>query len=163
TSAIPSWACGSSSRAGTVARNPRLRAPASADGRSTFRDPPGGSAEPSHQYSILRITTSDMLLYDSGSSIMAHGQRKPSRAGAPQPAPADVLGVLRALDRAAVRCVLIGELAEVLHCSPLLPVTGTVTIVPRAGQREQLHAAITAAAGKPIASSATPAIDAPAT
>jgi hypothetical protein len=31
----------------------------------------------------------------------------------------DVLGVLRALDRPAVQRVLIGELAEVLHRSPL--------------------------------------------
>jgi hypothetical protein len=42
--------------------------------------------------------------------------------------------------------VLIGELAEVLHGSPLLPITGTVTIVPRAGQRERLTAVIDAAA-----------------
>jgi len=38
--------------------------------------------------------------------------------------------------------VLVGELAEVLHGSPLLPVNATVTIVPRAGQRERLSTAI---------------------
>ncbi len=58
--------------------------------------------------------------------------------------------------------MLIGEVAEVLHGSPLLPVTGTVTIVPRAGQRDRLSAAITAASGKPMTASTTPAIDAPA-
>jgi hypothetical protein len=47
-----------------------------------------------------------------------------------------MLGVLRALDRAAVRYVLIGELAEVLHGSPVLPIANTVRIVARAGQRE---------------------------
>jgi hypothetical protein len=57
--------------------------------------------------------------------------------------------------------VLIGELAEVLHSSPLLSVTGTVTIVPGASQREPLSAAIAAAASTPIASSTTPAIDRP--
>ncbi len=70
--------------------------------------------------------------------------------GASAPASADVLDVLRALERAAVRYVLTGELAEVLQGSPLLPVTGRVTIVPRAGQRERLGAAIVAVGGKPI-------------
>jgi hypothetical protein len=73
----------------------------------------------------------------------------------------DVLGVLRGLERVGARYVLVGELAEVLHGSPL-PVTGTVTIVPRAGQREGLSAVIAVAGGKPIDSPATPAIDAPA-
>ena len=83
-------------------------------------------------------------------------------AGAPTPAPGDMLGVLRALDRAAVRYVLIGELAEVLHGSPLLPITGTVTIVARAGQRDSLSAAVAAGGGHPTASSVTSSIDAPA-
>ncbi len=73
-----------------------------------------------------------------------------------------MLGVLQALERASVQYVLIGELAEVLHGSPLLPVRGTVTIVPRADQRERLGAAIAAAGGQPIGSSRTPPIDAPA-
>jgi transcriptional regulator with XRE-family HTH domain len=83
-------------------------------------------------------------------------------AGDPEPGRGDVLGVLRALDRAGVRYVLIGELAEVVHGSPLLPVTGTVTIDPRAGQGDTITALITAAGGEPAASpsSATP-IDAP--
>jgi transcriptional regulator with XRE-family HTH domain len=80
-------------------------------------------------------------------------------AGTRASAPADVLGVLRGLDHADVRYVLIGEVAEVLHGSPLLPVSGPVTIVPRAGQRERLGAAIAAAGGKPIGSIAAPAID----
>ena len=45
-------------------------------------------------------------------------------AGVPELGPGDVLGVLRALQRAGVRYVLTGELAEVLHGSPLLPITG---------------------------------------
>jgi hypothetical protein len=73
-----------------------------------------------------------------------------------------VLGVLRALAQAGVQHVLIGELAEVLHGSPLLPITGTVTIVPRAGQRDSVTAKIAAGGGQPIRSSTTPAIDAPA-
>ena len=51
---------------------------------------------------------------------------------------------------------------RVLHGSPLLAVTGVVTIVPRVGQREPLSAAVATAGGKPIASPATSAIDAPA-
>jgi hypothetical protein len=74
----------------------------------------------------------------------------------------DVLGVLRALERAGVQYVLIGELAEVMHGSPLLPVTGTVTIVPRPGQRERISSAAAAAGGQPMSSSTTPAIEAPA-
>ncbi|HEY6356073.1 MAG TPA: helix-turn-helix transcriptional regulator [Burkholderiaceae bacterium] len=79
-------------------------------------------------------------------------------AGTPAPSPVDVLG---ALEQASVQYVLIGELAEVVHGSPLLPTTGTVTIVPRAGQRERLTAVIATGGGQPIGSSATPAIDAP--
>jgi transcriptional regulator with XRE-family HTH domain len=82
--------------------------------------------------------------------------------GAPGPERVDVLGVLRALERAAVQYVLIGEHAEVLRGSPLLPVTDTVTIVARAGQRERLSAAIAAAGGQPLRASRTPAIEAPA-
>jgi transcriptional regulator with XRE-family HTH domain len=85
---------------------------------------------------------------------------QPARTRVP-PSP-DVIGVLRALDRARVQYVLIGELAESLHGSPLLPVAGIVTIVPRAGQRERLSAVIDTTGGKPIASSAMEAIDAPA-
>lgn len=73
-----------------------------------------------------------------------------------------MLGVLHALKHAEVEYVLIGELAEVLCGSPLLPVTGRLEIVPRAGQRERLTAAIAAAGGKPAAEpAATVAIDAP--
>jgi transcriptional regulator with XRE-family HTH domain len=78
------------------------------------------------------------------------------------PERADVLGVLRALERAGVQYVLIGELAEVLHGSPLLPITGTVTIVAQAGQRDRLATAIAAAGGQPETRSPAPAIDAPA-
>jgi len=50
-------------------------------------------------------------------------------AGVPAPAPADVLGVFRALARTGVRYVLVGELAEALQGSPLLPITNMVAIV----------------------------------
>jgi len=82
--------------------------------------------------------------------------------GTPTPALADPRGVLRALDRVAARYVLIGELAEVLHGSPLLPIASTVTIVARAGQRENISTAITASRGHPAEGSATSSIDAPA-
>jgi transcriptional regulator with XRE-family HTH domain len=80
--------------------------------------------------------------------------------GVSAPAPADMLGVLRTLQEADIRYVLIGELAEVLHASPLLPITGTVTIVPRAGQRDTLTALIATNGGQPTGTSTTPAIDA---
>lgn len=92
----------------------------------------------------------------------AHGLRVAQAAGGPAPARADVLGVLAALERAGVRYVLVGELAEVLHGSPLLPLGGTVAIVARAGQREQLDAVIAAADGKPTTVMAGSWIDAPA-
>ncbi len=62
----------------------------------------------------------------------------------------EVISVLRTLERAVVRYVLIGELAEVLHGSPLLPIGRTVTIVPRAGEHRTLSNAITAARGRMI-------------
>ena len=81
--------------------------------------------------------------------------------GAAEAEHVDVLGVLRALQEAGVRYVLTGELAEVLHGSPLLPITGTVTIVARAGQRNSITALITAADGQPTASPTRTSIDAP--
>lgn len=86
-------------------------------------------------------------------------------AGTPAPRPVDVLGVLRALQQAEVQYVLVGEVAEVLGGSPLLPVSGSLEIVARAGQRERVDAAIAAAGGNaamPLAV-ATVAIDSPAT
>jgi transcriptional regulator with XRE-family HTH domain len=46
--------------------------------------------------------------------------------------PFDPLPVLRALDAAGVRFVLIGTLAGALRGSPLLPIEATVTLVPQA-------------------------------
>jgi transcriptional regulator with XRE-family HTH domain len=90
-------------------------------------------------------------------------QLRVARAQAPAaPAPIDLLGVLRGLERAAVRYVLIGELAEVLHGSPLLPMSSALSIVARAGQRESLSALITASGGQPTPPSAGWTIDAPA-
>jgi transcriptional regulator with XRE-family HTH domain len=64
--------------------------------------------------------------------------------------PAEVMSVLRTLERAVVRYVLIGELAEVLRGSPLLPISRTVTIVPRAGEHGTLSNAIAAGRGHKI-------------
>jgi hypothetical protein len=58
--------------------------------------------------------------------------------------------------------VLIGELAEALHGSPLLPIANTVTIAARADQRDTLAAAIAASGGKPTALPTMWPIDAPA-
>jgi len=87
------------------------------------------------------------------------------KARVPTVTPVDVLGVLRELEQAESQYVLIGELAEVLHGSPLLPVAGNLQVVPRAGQRERLSAAIAAAGGDPAAPApaTTVAIDAPST
>jgi transcriptional regulator with XRE-family HTH domain len=63
----------------------------------------------------------------------------------------EVMNVLSILERAAVRYVLIGELAEILYGSPLLPISKTVTIVPRAGEHRTLSNAITAGRGHKIA------------
>ena len=85
-------------------------------------------------------------------------------AGTQTPSRSDVFGVLAALQAAEVEYTLIGELAEALHGSPLLPLTRVVSIVPRAGQREKLSTAISACGGQPVATAATTSpIDAPAT
>ncbi len=60
----------------------------------------------------------------------------------------DVVGVLRTLKEAGVHYVLSGELAEVLRGSPLLPMSATVTIVPRAGEGEALREVLTAGRGR---------------
>lgn len=70
-------------------------------------------------------------------------------AGEPVPPQTDVLGVLRALAGAGVEYVLVGELAETLRGSPLLPVSGRITIVPRPGQQALLAGAIAARDGQP--------------
>jgi DNA-binding XRE family transcriptional regulator len=85
-----------------------------------------------------------------------------SRVGASAPPAVDALGLLRALAGVAVEYVLVGELAEVLHGSPLLPVSGAVTIVPRAGQSERLGAVIAAGGGQPTGTRARSLLDAPA-
>ena len=68
-------------------------------------------------------------------------------------APPDAIGVLRTLEAAGVHYVLIGELAEVLHGSPLLPMSATVTIIPRAGDGEALRDALTAGRGHDVSGS----------
>jgi transcriptional regulator with XRE-family HTH domain len=83
-------------------------------------------------------------------------------AGAQGPVLPDVLGVLRALGSTGVRFVMIGEPAEVLHGSPLLPVRAAVMVVPQAGQRELLDSVIVAAGGQPLAAPGGSVIDAPA-
>jgi transcriptional regulator with XRE-family HTH domain len=82
--------------------------------------------------------------------------------GALAATPPDVLGTLRALANADVEYVLVGELAEAIHGSPLLTLSSVVRIVPRSGQRERLSAAIAACGGRPTVSTAPIQIDAPA-
>lgn len=96
-------------------------------------------------------------LRDAGPMRAARAQQ----AGTSPPPPADVIGVLRALDVAAARYVLVGEVAETLHGSPLLTIGNTMTIVPRAGQHDRLAAAITTVAGQPSPGPADAAIDVP--
>ncbi len=110
-----------------------------------------------------------LALEPSARLVRALSEARPFRAaraqtaGAPASSPVDVLGMVRALREAEVHYVLVGELAEVAHGSPLLPLAGRLEIVPRGGQRERLSAAITEAGGNPVAtrSRATVAIDAP--
>ncbi len=74
--------------------------------------------------------------------------------------PPEAMSVLRTLERAVVRYVLIGELAEVLRGSPLLPISRTVTIVPRVGEHRTLSNAITAGRGRMIPPTSSPIGDA---
>lgn len=89
-------------------------------------------------------------------------QTRVMRAGdGPPPAPLDVTGTLRALHDAGMQAVLVGEIAEVLHGSPLIPVRGEVTLVPRLGDRQQLTTALTSAGGQPAGEPAALPVDAP--
>jgi transcriptional regulator with XRE-family HTH domain len=74
--------------------------------------------------------------------------------------PPEVMNALRTLERAAVRYVLIGELAEILYGSPLLPISRTVMIVPCAGEHRTLRNAITAGRGRMIPPTSAPIGDA---
>jgi transcriptional regulator with XRE-family HTH domain len=81
--------------------------------------------------------------------------------GAPASAALDVLGVLEALADANVAYVLAGEIAEVMHGSPLLPTAGVITIVPRAGERAGLDTALHAMHAAPLSEPTERAVDAP--
>ncbi len=76
-----------------------------------------------------------------------------------EPAPLDVLGVLRALHVANVAHVLVGEIAEVLHGTPLIPSGGVLTIVPRAGERTHLYEALAATEARSLSEPSAVAID----
>jgi len=67
--------------------------------------------------------------------------------GAPRPGRLDVVGALRAVAAAGGRFVLVGEIAETLHGSPIVASSGTVTIVPRAGERGRLIGPLLAGRG----------------
>jgi hypothetical protein len=82
-------------------------------------------------------------------------------AGTTAPPNVYVVGVLRALNTAGVRYVLVGEVAETLQGSPLLSIGNAVTIVPRAGERDHLNAAVRAEKGQRAASVLASAIDMP--
>jgi transcriptional regulator with XRE-family HTH domain len=82
-------------------------------------------------------------------------------AGAPPPAALDVPGVLQALADANLAYVLAGEIAEVLHGSPLMPTAGVITIVPRAGERAHLDTVLDAMQASPLSERSERPIDAP--
>jgi transcriptional regulator with XRE-family HTH domain len=82
-------------------------------------------------------------------------------AGATPPAALDVLDVLGALAQANVAYVLVGEIAEVLHGSPLLPTAGVITIVARAGERSRLERALDAMRASPMGDPPERGVDAP--
>jgi transcriptional regulator with XRE-family HTH domain len=117
-----------------------------------------------HQIAAARALTPAARLASAVRDAQPLRAASAQGAGIQAPSPVDVLGVPRALKQAGVQYVLIGELAEVLHGSPLLPVGGRMEIVPRAGQRERLGAAIAAVGGSPAAPdpATAVAIDAPA-
>jgi transcriptional regulator with XRE-family HTH domain len=97
-------------------------------------------------------------------SLAAAERGRSARAlatGAPAPAALDVLGVLTALADADVVYVLVGEVAEVLHGSPLMPTAGVITIVPRAGERARLDAALAALRASQLGTPAERVVDAP--
>ena len=81
--------------------------------------------------------------------------------GAPAPAPLDVLGLLSALGAANVAYVLVGEIAEVVRGSPLMPTAGVITIVPRAGERPHLDEALAVMQARSVTEPSTVAVDAP--
>ena len=74
---------------------------------------------------------------------LAHGETPPP--------PMKVVAALKLLRSAGVTFVLVGEMAEVLHGSPILPTEGRVTIVPRDGEDDRLPAAIAAGGGRRLA------------
>jgi transcriptional regulator with XRE-family HTH domain len=97
-------------------------------------------------------------------SLAAADRGRRARAlasGAPAPATLDVLGVLHALRDANVAHVLIGEIAEVLHGSPLMPTAGVITIVPRAGERARLDMALLVVHANPLSEPPERAVDVP--
>jgi transcriptional regulator with XRE-family HTH domain len=88
-------------------------------------------------------------------------QARALATGAPAPTPLDVVGALRALEAANVAYVLAGEIAEVLHGSPLMPTAGVITIVPRPGERAHLDGALVAMQARSLTEPSTVAVDAP--
>jgi transcriptional regulator with XRE-family HTH domain len=80
---------------------------------------------------------------------------------APAPAALDVLGFLEVLAEANVTYVLVGEIAEMLHGSPLMPTAGVITIVPRAGERARLDTALLALQASPLSEPSERTVDAP--
>jgi hypothetical protein len=57
--------------------------------------------------------------------------------------------------------VLVAEIAEVVHGSPLMPTSGVITIVPRAGERAHLDTALATMAARSLSEPSTIAIDTP--
>jgi transcriptional regulator with XRE-family HTH domain len=113
-----------------------------------------------HIRAALAITPAERLRLQLAAAANSRAARGRARGGEP-PAPADVMGALARLAAAEVSYVLVGAVAEVLHGSPIIPTAATVTIVPRAGEREPLQAAIAAGGGRQLPAPADAPVDAP--
>ncbi len=92
---------------------------------------------------------------EDAESVRAAGARAGGAA-----VPQDAVGVLRTLERVGLRYMLIGDLAEVLRGSPLLPMSGLVTIVPRAGESEALRAVLAVGRGRNVSGATKSLLDA---
>ena len=94
-------------------------------------------------------------LRDAQAPAAARARRSQTHEHHPRP-----YDVLAALTASGARFVLIGELAEVLHGSPLLPLAGSVAITPRPGEHDALESVIAAAGGRRLPSKDTHSVDA---
>lgn len=114
-----------------------------------------------HIQGLLDLSPDERLAMQLGAANNSRAARALALDAGP-PTPFDVIPVLRLLDAAGVSYVLSGEIAEVLHGSPLMPTAALVTIVPRPGERERLQTAILAGGGRRMSTPSNgPEVDSP--